>query len=62
VFALSLTGFFHIIYFIAFFAFDTMYSLVAWISMRYKVYKISAVPLANTNQVTVNGRRNLATI
>lgn len=48
--ALTLAGFFQAVYFIAFLAFDAMYSLVAWVSTKVKVYKISTIPVANTKK------------
>jgi hypothetical protein len=44
---LTLTGFFHPIYFIAFIAFDAVYSFIAWLSVRYKLYRLNAAPIAS---------------
>jgi len=41
---LTVTAFFHPIYLIAFLTFDASYSLVAWISVHTKTYRISTTP------------------
>ena len=50
---LTLSGFFHPIYFIAFIAFDIVYSLIAWVSVRYKLYRLNAAPMASETPIGV---------
>jgi len=41
---LTVTAFFHPVYILAFLTFDVCYSLVAWISVHTKTYRISTIP------------------
>ena len=57
---LAIAGFIHPIYILAFLSFDAMYSLIAWLSIRYRIYKISGIPAPAIARVS--SRKNLSLV